>query len=336
MPRILAPLTLSPPRPPDPRLPTHVLDLSGESMGTGWSVRAWAGLDLPAGRVRTAVQTCLDAVVAEMSPWEPTSHLSRFNRASAESWHVLPTDFFTVLCCGLNLAAQSGGAFDPACGALVDAWGFGPGGRRSEPPTPAALQAARTRPGWRHVRLDPANRRAWQPGGVYLDLCGIAKGFAVDAVAERLNALGIGNYLVEVGGELRGHGTKPDGLPWWVGIACPPGATFEGPPLLVALHGLSIATSGDYVRFFEHEGQRFAHTLDPRTGAPVIGALTAVTVLHASCMHADALATALTVLGLDAGMRFAAEHDIAALFWVHNPGATLHEHLSPAMMGMLA
>ena len=146
-----------------------------------------------------------------------------------------------------------------------------------------------------------------------LDLCGIAKGYAVDCVASLLHEQGHRDYLVEIGGELRGEGEKPDGSPWWVALEAPRGLN-DTVEAIVALQGLGVATSGDYRRYFEHQGVRYAHSIDPRRGQPVANGVLSVTVLHRSCMRADALATALMVLGVDAGLQFAAARNIAALF----------------------
>jgi thiamine biosynthesis lipoprotein len=166
------------------------------------------------------------------------------------------------------------------------------------------LSDARRSAGWRRLDIDPARRALRQPGGLALDLSAIAKGFGVDLVARRLEALGIVDHLVEVGGELRGAGVKPDGQPWWVELEHPEGAR-RGERTLLALHGLSVATSGDYRRWFDHGGTRYSHTIDPRDGRPIRHGLASVTVIHADCMRADAWSTALAVLGPDAALALA-------------------------------
>ncbi|WP_156679387.1 FAD:protein FMN transferase [Sphingomonas profundi] len=301
-------------------------------MGTTWSARFVAPPGLDTAPVRAALVAELDGVIAAMSPWEPMSEISRFNRAPAGSWHTLSPPFFHVLQAGLALAEATGGAFDPAAGALVDLWGFGPAPARLAPPTPAQIEAARAAGGWRGIAIDPPARRARQPGGARLDLSGIAKGHAVDRLATRLAAIGHPHALVEIGGELRGGGVKPDGQPWWVAVEAPPGVAV--PPIRVALHGLSIATSGDYRRWFDHDGRRHAHSIDPRTGRTVANGIASVTILHANCMTADALATALLVLGTDAALAYADAHDIAALI-VERGDVGTTEHLSPAFAAML-
>lgn len=285
--------------------------LAGATMGTTWSAR----MALPAGRTeaaaRHAIQAALDEVVAQMSTWEADSDITRYNQAAA-GWQELPAGFFHVLSHALALAGDSGGAYDPTVGPLVNAWGFGPHQRAFEPPAPAAIEAARARCGWRRVQLDTDRRAALQPGGAYLDLSSIAKGYGVDRAAMALDALGITQYLVEVGGELRARGKRPDGQPWRVAIEVPDAS--DDHALALPLSDRSIATSGDYRRHAGSGDERYAHTIDPRTGMPVRNNLASVTVLHPGCMQADALATALTVLGADEGLAYARRHDLAALF----------------------
>lgn len=291
-------------------------------MGTSWSVRV-AGA---APGLRDEIVRVLDRIVAEMSHWAPDSHLSRFNRAEPGRWQPLPPGFATVLATGLTVAQASGGAFDPAMGLLADLWGFGPAGPRGDVPGDDAVALALALSGCRHIEQDGARARRHSPAT--LDFSGIAKGYAVDAVAERLQALGMADFLVEIGGELRGEGIKPDGQPWWVDIEQAPGAAIA--PIRVALHGLSIATSGDYRRSFRHAGTDYAHTLDPRTGRPLANGVASVTVLHPQAMLADAWATALSVLGPQ-GMALAEREGLAAHMVVRGGG----EHLSPALVAML-
>jgi len=318
IPRDIATVMKRPPR------GAEVVALRGETMGTSWSVRLVPPSPASTALLRDGIVAVLDGVIAEMSTWIAHSDISRFNDAAAGTWHTLPDDLRDVLRCALSVAAQSAGAYDPTVGALVDLWGFGPFGVPNRP-SDAAIEAARARCGWRRIKLDGA--RAFQPGGMRIDLSSVAKGFAVDKVSAWLASRGIVDHIVEIGGELRGHGTKPDGNPWWVAL--------EGPAeTLVALHSLSIATSGDSQRFFDNEGRRFSHTIDPRKGYPVNERVASVTVLHRRCMHADALASALLVLGAEAGLAFSERQGIAARFIVRN-GAALGEQFSSAMMALL-
>ncbi|MGX9962910.1 FAD:protein FMN transferase [Roseomonas sp. F4] len=326
MDRLLLPPLLRAPAPPRGGV---LRNLRGTTMGTSWSVRL---VDHGGPSPAPDIQLVLDRIVAEMSAWVPESALSRFNQAPTPGWHPLPSGLRSVLGCAMQVAAASDGAFDPTIAPLVDLWGFGPNPVPPGLPSELGLMAARARCGWRHLMMDA--RGLWQPGGLRLDVCGIAKGFAVDQVAAHLRAAGHDAFLVEIGGELRGEGVKPDGTPWWVEIESPPGLR-RSAPFRVALHDISVATSGDYRRFFDLAGRRYTHTIDPRSGWPAGAELASVTVLHESCMRADAEATALGVLGLAAGMAHARRHGLAALFLARR-GDGLREHLSPALAAMRA
>jgi thiamine biosynthesis lipoprotein len=335
--RVLVPLSLSPQQ---PALGSTVFDAAGSTMGTAWSARAVLAPGAQQANAAALVENLqrqLDTVVAQMSHWEPASDLSRFNSAPAGSWRELPSAFYQVLSYALDVAESSGGAYDPCAGALVNSWGFGARGRYDQAgfqvPADNAIAAIMARQDRLRVRLDAAARKVLQPGGVELDLSSVAKGYAVDQLARSLDLHGVHHYLVEVGGELRGAGVKPDGQPWWVTLEGVPDAD-EDAPTLVALHGLAVATSGDYRRHYQHLGARASHTLDPRTGYPIQNQVASVTVLHAECMAADALSTALSALGPEAGIRFAEEHQLAARFLLRG-GKGLQEVSTTAFKAML-
>ncbi|MER2265961.1 FAD:protein FMN transferase [Methylobacterium oxalidis] len=326
--RVLIPATVAPIGPGGaPAGPIEPLE--GRTMGTTWTVRL-AGAQGQGETLRPVIEAELDRLVAELSHWEPDSALCRFNRAEAGSRIVLPEALFTVLTAACAIAEDSGGALDPTLGALVDLWGFGPPGPVREPPSPAAVSGARARTGYGRLALDPETRSAFQPGGLRLDLSAIAKGYAVDRISDLLAARGLGHHLVEIGGELRGRGLKPSREPWWVALEGEADAQ-----TVVAVHDLSVATSGEYRRFFEYGGRRFGHSLDPGSGLPVAGRLVAASVLHPSCMMADGLATALMALGPKAGPAFAADRGLAARFLIRD-GDHLVESFSRAAAAMLA
>jgi thiamine biosynthesis lipoprotein len=300
----------------------RVDSFAGETMGTRWSLRVVA----PPANAVAGVQAALDRVVAQMSQWEAESDLSRFNRTSPGRWQSLRPEFARVLKAALEVAGASGGAFDPAMGALTDLWGFGPATAPRSAPSVAASDGALTTKG--AIEFDGPGLRARRTGEGRLDFSGIAKGFGVDLAADWLLGQGAAHFLLEVGGELRGEGIKPDRQPWWIDVEQPPGSAL--PPLRVAAHGLAVATSGNYRRWLDAGGRRYSHTLDPRTGRPIDNGVQSVTVLHPQCMLADAWATALTVLGVKAGMALAEEQGLAARI-IADDG----EFLSPALMEML-
>lgn len=301
--------------------------LYGHTMGTSWSVKLVAPARVDSHALHAGIQAQLDGVVAQMSTWEPDSDIVRFNQAPADTWHVLPEGFWRVLNCALEIAGASDGAYDPTVGPLVAAWGFGAGAASRRIPDTAVLSAARAHVGWRRLVVEDG-RRLLQPGGVQLDLSAIAKGYGVDCVARFLRGRGIASALIEVGGELYGYGRKPDREPWRVLVESSPDEETESfAPRVVALDDLAVATSGDRWHSFEHDGKRYSHTLDPRSGAPVEHAPAAVTVIATDAMHADAWATALTVMGVDAGFVFAEQQDLAARFVVRD-GEGLQERMT--------
>lgn len=291
-------------------------------MGTVWSV-AFAAPGLRAAVARAEIESKLAALVNELSQWEPSSALSRFNRAPAGSWHDLPPDFATVIAAGLEIAAISDGAFDPAIGHIATLYGFGPAGLQPQPDA-ASITAAHRAGGAHRLAYDPGMRRLRQPGGLALDFSGIGKGHAVDALGATLARLGVRDWLVEIGGELKGAGMRPDGDPWWVDCESPPEIALRA--LRIALHGLAIATSGDY--------RRGRHTIDPRTGLPIDNGIVSVSAIHERAMIADAWATTLTVLGPENGLILADAHGIAARIVVRGPRGVA-EHLSRALRAML-
>lgn len=297
---------------------------AGTSMGTGWSARLMLPPGADGAALTLALQRELDEIVAQMSHWEPDSLLSRYNHAPAGSWHALPPHFFEVADYALRVHEDSGGAYDPAGGQLVNLWGFGATRRYDQAgfhaPDAAAIGAVLAQRGASQPVLDRAARRLLQPGGALLDFSSVAKGYAVDCMARCLEQRSVRHYVVEAGGELRGAGAKASGEPWWVEIEGVPDADAATTQAVVALHGLAIATSGDYRRYFQHGARRAAHTLDPRSGYPVANGVASVTVLAPTCMAADALSTALTVLGPDDGLAFAEARGIAARFLVRAPG----------------
>lgn len=326
--RVLIPLNLDPTLLPVHPIGAAVQTLQGETMGTTWMVRlVVAGNELSC--LRQALQQELDRLVLQMSHWLPQSDLSTYNRAAPGTWQALPAEFLEVLQAAQTHAADSDGAFDPSVGALVELWGFGPTPRRSAPPSEAEIEAVRASVDWQRIQVEAG--LVLQPGGVQLDFSSIAKGYAVDRLAHVLRQSGVDHWMVEVGGELRGQGCKPDGQPWWVELERP---SRQLPRTLLALHGIAVASSGDYRRYFEFEGRRYAHTLDPRTGRPVTHDLAAVTVLHEECMHADALATVLGVMSPHDAYDYACHRGIAALF-VLRRGGEFEERMSPAFEALL-
>jgi thiamine biosynthesis lipoprotein len=312
--------------------PPSLIRLDGQTMGTIWSAQFAERHDADREAILADIQTELDLVIDQMSTWMPDSVISRYNSAPADTWHVLPEAFAEVLTAALELADATDGSYDPTVGPLVEAWGFGPAGARIEPPDRDTLAAARDRVGWYALHFERDTNRLWQPGGVQLDLSSIAEGYAVDRIGRALQRHGIHDYLVEIGGELRARGERPDGLPWRIAIEQP--HADASPSLVLPLRDLAIATSGDYRKFFEFQGRRYSHTIDPHTGWPVDHGLAAVTVVASDCMVAGSTATALSVMGPDRGYDHALRHGIAARLVIRD-GAGFAIRDTPAFQALV-
>lgn len=300
----------------------RAVQLSGATMGTSWHV-TYIAVDRPAEpaptdpeAIRAMLEGELAAVDASMSTWRQDSELSAFNRADVEAWFEASPELFTVVERALSIGEATDGAYDVTVGPLVQLWGFG--SRQVAPGLPPAeeLESTRERVGQRWLELDREHHRLRKQRDLELDLSSIAKGFAVDRLAQALEEHGVRDYLVEVGGEMRLAGKSPRGDAWRVAVerpeaGLPPGTSPRDVALGLSLSDIAVATSGDYRNFFELEGQRYSHTLDPRSGYPVEHDLVSVTVLAETCMDADAWATALVVLGADGALALAEEHHLA-------------------------
>lgn len=287
--------------------------LHGPTMGTRWSATVDADHTMDLTALRQDLAAAVEQVDEQMSPWKPDSDLMRLNRAPLDEWVDLPADILEVLDCALDVHRLSAGAFDPCVGALVDAWGFG--AVRDAPDAQAIRAARQSTPlaAHRRLELDRPSGRARKRATLQLDLCGIAKGYAVDRMAHVLQRHGVRHALAALDGELRAVGAQASGVPWAVALERPePGRrAVHG---VIELEDLAVATSGDYRRYLDVGDARLAHTMDARRCAPVNNAVASVTVLARTCMHADAWATALLVAGPDEGLAMAQRMGLDVLF----------------------
>lgn len=307
-------------------------------MGTTYSVRVVSDA-LDGSRV-DAVRSLIDSTLADidrkMSTYREDSELSRFNTAQTTEPFAVSADTLTVVQHALEISTLTGGAFDVTVGAMVDSWGFGPGGEPATFPTDLEVERLRAHVGYRQLQLDTVSLTLSKLDPMLsVDLSALAKGYAVDQVVERLRAEGLESLLVEVGGEVRTSGLSERGDPWRVGIERPG----LGPPTVHRLIGLrdrAMATSGDYRNFYELEGRRISHTIDPRTGRPVEHDLASVSVIAPLCVRADAIATALEVLGPAAGFAVAVEQGWAALLIGRREDGTFYERETPAFTALVA
>jgi thiamine biosynthesis lipoprotein len=296
--------------------PQTIHTFQGKTMGTTYTVKVSSDtMDNVARKaVDARIQKELQRVEDLMSTYDPESELSQFNRLAAGIPSVISPETLEVFLEAQRVSKLSNGAFDVTVGPLVDAWGFGPSELSEEVPDPAVLETLRESVGFKYLQINSSLLTVTKrKNGIVCDLSALAKGYGVDRVAEALNELHWENYLVEVGGELRASGRKVDGSQWRVAIEKPESRRSQAVKLIY-LNNLSMATSGDYRNYFEKDGVRYSHTIDPRTALPIRHTLASVTVFHRAAMSADALATALNVLGPDSGMALAEEHDLAVLF----------------------
>lgn len=309
----MAPEVLLPPDPGPPPAPPErgavSVDLSGATMGTGWKLKALVPRSVKPARIETLLQSAFRTVISQMSQWEPASLLSRYNAALAGTRFSLPPQFAIVLDCALGIARASGGAFDPTLGGLSEQWGFGVRDFvAGSPPNSGAQNAGAGNCELLQQCMD--HDELVQPGGLKLDFSGIAKGFAVDLGLSMLAREGVHHALLEVGGEVKGVGLSSRGTPWWVDLEREAGS--RAAPSRIGLSGWAAATTGHWHRRRSASGISWSHTLDPGTRRPVSDDIRSVSVLHRGCMQADALATAIAVLGIEEGIAFADQHGVPA------------------------
>jgi thiamine biosynthesis lipoprotein len=286
--------------------------LTGETMGSAYNVKLAASAH-DADRLGDAVSAALQAVDERMSLYRPESELAALNAAPRGVAVPLSAPLFAVLAAAQEVSRWSDGAFDVTVAPAVDNWGFGVRKHRNVPAA-ADVAARRALVDWRALRLDPVQRTALKTRqGLRIDLNGIACGYAVDMAAQALDALGVAHYMIEVSGEIRTRGVNADGQPWQIGVEEPDAAPRRA-RVVVPLANAAMATSGDYRIYYEHAGRRYCHEIDPVTASPIAHALCSVAVVAADSMHADALSTALIVLGPERGFALAEAGGIAAHF----------------------
>ena len=304
------------------------LTLRGATMGTTYHIKLVSAPEMvDVTRLHADVEEVLAEIDRQMSTYRPDSELSRFNRAAAGEWFPVSAATAKVVAAAREISEKTAGALDVTVGPLVRLWHFGPPddtaqSERSnfEPPADALLNAAREHVGYRklEVRTDsPALRKKIDELDV--DLSSIAPGFAIDRLAGLLADRGIDDFMVEIGGEVRAAGRRPDGAPWRVAIERPIAGRREL-QTAIRLVDAAIATAGDYQKFFEYAGRRYSHIIDPATGRPVGHSLSSVTVVADSCLAADGWDTPLLVLGPERGYECAERHGVAALFISHDGG----------------
>jgi FAD:protein FMN transferase len=301
--------------------------LAGETMGSAWTVKIAGRVPGDEVALRDGIQARFDAVNLALSTWRADSALSRFNARDDGEWVDVDPELAVVMRYALGLAAASGGAYDITVGPLVNLWGFGPDPATNRVPDAEAIRAARERVGWRKVEVDAARDRARKAPGVRVDLSSLGKGRGVDRVAEYLDARGVSNYLIDLSGKLRARGVNARSAPWRVAVERPgpdqPASGGEISHAVVELRDRSIATAGDYRRFFETGGRHYSHIIDPATGMPVAHTTVSATAVAADCMQADALATVFMVMPPAAALELANARGVPALLISRGKGDAL-------------
>lgn len=308
-----------------------MVHLHGETMGTVYTVTIADEVEeRSAEALRAEIDRLLEAINRRMSTYLPDSELSLINRSPSTGWRTVSPELLFVLQRAYEIGVLSDGAFDVTVAPIVNLWGFGPDKQVSLPPDAEAVRRARESVGYRllSMRSEPPAVRKHKPE-LYIDLSAIAKGYAVDRLAELLRSRGLEHYLIDIGGELYAGGLNAEGRPWRVAIERPDSDS-DLPLRVVSLSGHAVATSGDYRNYIEVDGRRYSHTIDPHAGAPVSHATALVSVVGRDAMTADALATALLVMGEAAGRDWAERHQVAAYFVSREDGGALRASWSSA------
>lgn len=296
-----------------------VFIVSGQTMGTYYGVKIRNGNKA----ADQEIERTLAEVNAEMSVFDPDSEISRINKAPANQWLELSEPMQKVLQKAREVYRQSNGAFDPTVGRLIELWGFGTSGQKKRPDDKDIQMLLKTS-GFDKIHFSPDGRKLKKANNeVMINLSAIAKGYGVDRIAERLEELGMNDYVIEIGGEVRAAGQKsPAADGWNIGIIKPEKHYAEN-AYIVTLKNGAVATSGSYRNFFEEGGKRFSHTISPQTGYPVESNMVSVTVFHPSCMTADALATALMAMGEEKARQFVQKHRLDAIFFIRGENGNI-------------
>ncbi|NOU52111.1 FAD:protein FMN transferase [Pseudoalteromonas sp. JBTF-M23] len=295
------------------------LVINGKTMGTTYNIKIYPQEgQVNAEQLKSQIDETLIAVNQSMSPWVKDSEINRFNALPHNQFMPISEDFRLVVAESIRLG-KSTQTLDVTMGPLIDLWGFGPDKRPTNRPSQAQLDDMRSRIGVDKLILNEQGL-AKTIDGLEVSFSSTAKGYGIDKVASLLEQIGIHNYMVEIGGELRLSGSKPNDKPWIIAIEQPDAPMGQRQVHKeLKLHDIGIATSGDYRIFYEMDGETFTHLIDPATGMPVKHDLVSVTVLHPSAMTADGLATALTVMGTERAKAYAEQHNLAVYLISKSP-----------------
>lgn len=294
--------------------------LRGDIFGTFFEVTLGAQhADADLERIEAGVMATLNEVDRQMSTYRDDSALNRINRAPLQQEVAVDDELFFVLQRSETIAGQTRGRFDHTVGSLVNSWGFGPDGRVTERPSTELIEERLEQVGYHFLILNEDDQTALRTSDIFVDLSGIAKGYGVDAVSEYLLEQGVDNHLVNIGGDIRAQGQRDSTTHWRIGLEAP----VEGRQVvrhILPIKNVALVGSGDYRNYFEHQGVRYSHTIDPTSGMPISHNLAAVTVISDNATDADGYSTAMMVMGPEEGLAFANRHDLAVLFITRESG----------------
>ena len=316
---------------------TDLVTLNGSTMGTVYTVKIVkadiTNIKIQPDALQKQIDSLLVQINRKMSTYLNDSEISQFNQYRGQDWFPVSPELASVIESALDISEQSGGTFDITIGPLVNLWGFGPENRPELIPSEEEIRARKLLVGFENLQFQsnpPALRK--EISDLYCDLSAIAKGYGVDRLADFLDRLGCNNYMVDIGGEIKTGGRNPEGQYWKIGVAAP--QEEFGVQKIIPLENKAVATSGDYRNYFEMDGKRYSHMIDPRTGRPITHQLASVTVIQNSCMSADALATAIDILGPDEGLKFALSRELP-VFLIVRKGNSFIEKMTPEFKEIL-
>jgi FAD:protein FMN transferase len=280
------------------------VSFSGETMGTSYHITVVTGFFKNTKSLKDKIDIRLDQINKSMSTYRKNSEISRFNvfNQTGEKFYI-SDNFFNVMTVAQHIYKLSAGAWDGTIGPLVNLWGFGNFENKKRIPTQSEIDALLIDIGFNNIEISPDHYLVKTKGSISLDLASIAKGYGVDQIAALIRTNRIKNFLVEIGGEVLASGFRKDGKKWKIGINRPEkNAPVDQVYKVVHLQDKAFATSGDYRNYFEYQGKRFSHILDPRNGYPITNRVASVSILADTCTFADGLATAVMVLGHKKGL----------------------------------
>ena len=293
--------------------PIEAIKISGPTMGTTYNITLYPTKEKPldSKQLQKQIDDSLKRINQQMSTWIKDSEISLFNKSESTDWHPVSAEFVSVVEAAQSISTLSNGAFDITIGPLINIWGFGKDFKNNNPDD-TTIAAAKENTGYQKllVQTSPPALKKLTPK-LQINLSAIAKGYGVDAIAEQLANAGVDSYLVEIGGEIRANGSKPNKSLWRIAIE-KPSTKERSIQQGLLLDNTGVATSGDYRNYFERDGKRYSHTIDPETAKPITHQLASITVLHKSAMMADGLATAIMVLGEEKAKTFIADNKLSA------------------------